>query len=67
MATHDEQVILNVEPCVVTDELHFWRDVRENQKDKLVWEFENCEICQYPAKGIDARTCTEAGLGCRGS
>ena len=41
MVIVDRQFILNTEPCVVTDEL--WGDVRENGKDKLVREFENCE------------------------
>jgi len=35
--------ILGTEPRIVTGELRFWGDVEEYGKDKLVWEFENCE------------------------
>ena len=41
MVIVDPQFILNAKPCVVTDEI--WGDVREDGKDKLVREFENCE------------------------
>ena len=41
MVIVDPQFILNTEPCKVTDELR--GDMREDGKDKLVWEFENCE------------------------
>jgi len=27
----------------VTGELWFWGGVRENGKDELIWEFEDCE------------------------
>jgi len=36
-------IILGAEPRIVTGELWFWRDVGENRKYELVWEFENCE------------------------
>ena len=35
--------VLNTEPCVVSGEAWVWGDAGENGKDKLVWEFENCE------------------------
>ena len=35
---------LNIRPEVVTGVLRIRGDVRENRKDKLVWEFENCEV-----------------------
>ena len=35
--------MLNAEPCIVAGGPWFWGDVRENKKDKFVWEFENCE------------------------
>ena len=34
---------LSAEPCMVTSKLRERGDVRENGKDKFVWEFENCE------------------------
>jgi len=39
----DHHIILEAEPRTMTGELWFWGEVRENGKDKLVWEFENCE------------------------
>ena len=33
----------NTKSRIVTGELRVWGDVRENGKDKFVWEFENCE------------------------
>ena len=39
----DLHAILNAEPCKLTGELRFWRDVGEDGEGKLVWEFENCE------------------------
>lgn len=35
--------VLNPELCVVSGEAWVWGDARENGKDKLVREFENCE------------------------
>jgi len=33
--------ILFTEPCIVTGELRFRRNVRENGKNEFVWQFEN--------------------------
>ena len=33
----------NLEPCILIGEPRIRGNVRENGKDKLVWEFENCE------------------------
>jgi len=41
MVTVDLHVVLSTESCIVTGEPRFWGDVRENGKDKLVWEFED--------------------------
>jgi len=67
MAVAGHQIILNAEPCVVTGELLFWRDVRENRQDEFVWKFENYERYQLWTQGIDARVRTEAGLRYGGS
>ena len=39
----DHHTILKAEPFIVTGEPWFWGEARENGKDELVWEFENCE------------------------
>ena len=40
----DPNIIHHTEPCIVTGKLRVWADVREDRNDKLVWEFENCEV-----------------------
>ena len=35
--------IQTTEPRVATGELRIWGGVRENGKDELIWEFEDCE------------------------
>ena len=56
----------NPEPCILIGEPRIRGNVRENGKDKLVWEFENCEnkrniLTFYPKKN-DKRARTEACL-----
>jgi len=43
MVIVDLHIILGAEPCTVTSELGLWRNVRENGKDNLIWEFEDCK------------------------
>ena len=38
----DPRTIRNAESCIVTDEMRVRRDMREDGKGELVWEFENC-------------------------
>ena len=34
--------MLDAESCIMNGVFREWGDVRENGKDQLVWEFENC-------------------------
>jgi len=70
MVIVDDHGVLKTEPCIETGELWLWGDARDNGKDKLVWEFEDCETeSQFTdsAERNDARARTEAGLGYRRS
>ena len=43
MVIVEPETIQSTEPYIVTGELRVWGDVREERKDGLVWEFEDCE------------------------
>jgi len=43
MVIVDLHIILNTKSCLVIGEPRLWGDVKENGKDKLVWELEDCE------------------------
>ena len=43
MVIIEPEIILSTEPYTVTGVFRIWGDVRENRKDKLIREFENCE------------------------
>ena len=43
MVTIDLLTTPSMVPRMTTDESWIWGDVRENGKNKLVWEFEDCE------------------------
>ena len=43
MVIIDLHVVLEAESCVVTGEPRVRGDMRENAKDKLIREFEDCE------------------------
>jgi len=43
MVIVDLHIILSAESCIVTSESRLWGDVRENRKDKFVWELEDCK------------------------
>ena len=61
----DHHTVLKAEPCIVTGELWFWGDIREDGKDKLVWEFEDYERIDQHTDSIErngARARTETGL-----
>ena len=38
-----DPLVRNAEAFIVSGALRIWGDMREDGKDKLVWEFENCE------------------------
>ena len=40
----DPNIVHHTESCIVTGELRVRGDVREDGMDKLIWEFENCEV-----------------------
>ena len=67
MVIIDLRTILNVEPCMIADEMRIRGDVVEDRKDEFVWELENCEDGMEKAnvnsvQRIDMRGRTEAGL-----
>jgi len=43
MVFTDVHPILNTVPCIVTSEMRVWGNMREDGKDELVRELENCE------------------------
>jgi len=43
MVFTDVHPILNAVPCIVTGKVWIWGNVREDGKDELIRELENCE------------------------
>lgn len=61
-----DPLVRNTETWIVSGELRIWRDLGENTNDKLVWEFENCEVESINIGSkelIRPLVLTEAGLG----
>ena len=70
MVIIDHHTVLEAEPCIVTGKRWFWGDMREDGKDKLIWDFEDYERVGRHTDSTDrngARARTEAGFGCRRS